>query len=267
MSEHEAIEALRTLGLSNYEAQVFVALQQLGTATAQEISRLSNVPRSHVYGTAEDLADRGLVEIVESTPKSFRPVALETARRQLRERMKRTQERAFQHLEDVQDDRADDYDERNVSTLRGQEPIRDRILDLVADAERQVVFVGAKNEFVDADLETALHERADHGIFVLVVTESEELADRLDESPVQVVVSAGESSGGYAGRTLLVDEATVLLSVPTADDRTEPFEEIALWTSGTSIGRILARFVHAGMEYGLDEEYPASTEGTDSRHG
>ena len=62
--------------------------------------------------------------------------------------------------------------------------------------------------------------------------------------------------GGFAGRTLLVDDATVLLSVPTEDDHSDPFEEVALWTANTSIGHILTRFIHAGMQAGLDE-YPA----------
>jgi sugar-specific transcriptional regulator TrmB len=90
MSTHEAVEALRELGLSNYEARVFVALQRLGSGTAQEVSQVSDVPRSQVYGAADDLAARGLLEVVESSPKAFRPVDLSTARDQLTETTTRT---------------------------------------------------------------------------------------------------------------------------------------------------------------------------------
>ena len=260
MSEREAVEALRTLGLSNYEAQVFVALQRLGTGTAQDVSRLSDVPRSHVYGTADDLADRGLVEVVESSPKRFRPVDLETARELLRERIERQQETAFEHLESVQNDTAAEYDERHVSTVRGRQPIHDRIVELVESADRQVVFVGVTDDLVDGELATAIRERADAGAFVMLVTEDRAVADRFEGDPVRVTVSSAGRSDGFAGRTVLVDEATVLLSVPTTDDRVEPFEEVALWTANTSIGRILARFVHAGMAHGLGDDYPVSTD-------
>jgi sugar-specific transcriptional regulator TrmB len=262
MSAHQAVEALRTLGLSNYEAQVFVALQQLGTGTAQDVTRVSEVPRSQVYGAADDLADRGLIELVESSPKRFRPVSLETARQQLRTRLERQQERAFENLEAVQDDRADQHDERHVSTIRGRQPIRDRMVEVVADADHQVVFAGATDAIVHDDLEAALGERAEAGLTVMLVTGDQALAERFADSDVRVAVSEASGSGGYAGRTLLVDRATVVLSVPTAEDHPEPFEEVALWTVDTSIGRILARFVHAGMQAGLDEEYPATVDPT-----
>lgn len=260
MSEHEAVEALRSLGLSNYEAQVFVALQGLGTGTAQEVSRLSEVPRSQVYGAADDLADRGLVEVVESSPKTFRPVALETARSQLRERIERQQEVAFDHLASIQHDSTDDSDERHVSTLRGRQPIYDRTVDLVEKADSQVVFVGATEAFLDDALVAELREQAASGVFVMVVTEQPELSARFTDSDVRAIASEPDHTDSYAGRTLLVDDATILLSVPTADDRPEPFEEIALWTAETSIGRILARFVHAGMEHGLGDDYPATAD-------
>lgn len=257
MSKHEAVEALRALGLSNYEAQVFVALQQLGTGTAQEVGRHSEVPRSHVYGTAESLADRGLLEVVESSPKTFRPVDLETAAKQLRRDIERKHDRAFEHLESLQNERADVYDEGHVSTLRGRQPIYDRMVDLVGRANRQLVLIGANDEFVDETLREELLDRARADVFVMVVTGDQALERRLTDTPVRVVVSPADTPDGYTGRTLLVDEATVLLSVPTRDDETKPFEEVALWTAETSIGHILARFVHAGMEYGLNGEYPA----------
>jgi sugar-specific transcriptional regulator TrmB len=255
MSAHDAVEALEALGLSSYEAQVFVALQRLGTGNAQEIADVSDVPRSQVYGAADDLADRGLVEIVESSPKAYRPVSIETAREQLRVRLERQHERAVENLEAVHNEEADHADEGAVATLRGRQPIVDRSAALVADATELVVLVGATDETMAESLADALRERATAGVTVVVVTDDPALAARFDDDAVRVVHSEASGEESYAGRTLLVDEATVLLSVPTEDDH-EPFETVALWTAGTSIGRILARFVHAGMEAGTDEPWP-----------
>ncbi len=58
MDESDAIEALEELGLSNYEAKVFVALQRLGTGTARDIHQATDVPRSQVYGAAESLQEQ-----------------------------------------------------------------------------------------------------------------------------------------------------------------------------------------------------------------
>ncbi|HET7324565.1 MAG TPA: helix-turn-helix domain-containing protein, partial [Halococcus sp.] len=56
----DAIAALKRLGLSSYEAQVFVALQRISRGSARDIDRVTDVPRSQVYGAAEQLEERGL---------------------------------------------------------------------------------------------------------------------------------------------------------------------------------------------------------------
>jgi len=252
MSAHEAVEALRELGLSNYEARVFVALQRLGTGTAQAVARASEVPRSQVYGAADDLAARGLVEVVESSPKEYRPVGLDRAREQLRERVERQHERAFDNLEAVRGDHADHASGSAVATLHGHDPIQDRVAALVATAEEAVFLVGARTGDLHADVLAALDERAADGVDVTVVTGDAELGDRL--AGARVVHSPASGDEGYAGCTLLVDDATVLLSVPADGDHAEPYDEVAMWTANTSIGRILARFVHAGMQAGIERE-------------
>jgi len=262
MSTHEAVEALRELGLSNYEARVFVALQRLGSGTAQEVSQVSDVPRSQVYGAADDLAARGLLEVVESSPKAFRPVDLSTARDQLTARLERERERAFENLDAVEGERDHHENGGSVSTLRGTRPIRERVADLVADATEQVVVVGADETLLTGTVADALRERATAGVFVMLATRDPAVRERFDDDPVRVMLVPDAHHGGFTGRTVLVDDATVLLSVPTEDGAGEPFAEVALWTAGTSIGRILARFIHAGMQSGL-EDYPADTAGLD----
>ena len=54
--ETAARTALERLGLSTYEAGVFVALEKLGRGTAREIAEATDVPRSQVYGAAEHIA-------------------------------------------------------------------------------------------------------------------------------------------------------------------------------------------------------------------
>ncbi|WP_115865384.1 TrmB family transcriptional regulator [Halorussus litoreus] len=262
MSAHEAVEALKELGLSNYEAQVFVALQRLGTGTAQEVSQLSDVPRSQVYGAADDLADRGLLEVVESSPKQYRPVSLPTAREQLRARVEREHERAFDNLDALRDEHADRADEGSVSTLHGRHAIHERVVDLVERADDRVILVAGVAELLSDEVVAALRDRADDGASVLVLTTDPAVEELLDGFGGRVVVTSrertGESSdgaGGFTGRTLLVDDATVLLSVVADEDSPEPFEETALWTAETRIGHILAAFVHAGMQSGTGNDY------------
>jgi sugar-specific transcriptional regulator TrmB len=251
MSAHEAVEGLKRLGLSSYEAGVFVALHRLGTGSASEVSRSSEVPRSQVYGAAESLADRGLIEVVEGSPKRYRPVSLDTARRQLRERIDREEARAFESLASLQGEDADTSDE-GVATVKGRHALDERIASLVGTATDRVMLVAWTDDHLTPAIEEALRERAAAGVVAVVVTEAAALAENLDDSGVRVIVAPSKPAGGVTGRTLLVDEATVLLSVES-DDEADP-TETGLWTAHSDIGHILAQFVHAGMMYGVESE-------------
>ncbi|MFW6018187.1 MAG: TrmB family transcriptional regulator [Halapricum sp.] len=251
MSEREAAESLETLGLSNYEAQVFVALQRLGGGTAQDVSRHSEVPRSQVYGAADDLAERGLLEVVESSPKTYRPVELSTARQLLTERLERETTRAFDTLEQL---RASDRSPTggDVATLRGRQPIDDRIAALVADADATVVFVSPTAGSLSEGIVTALREADRTDVSVTVVTAEPSLHDRFDDAGIEVFVMSEDNPADFAGRALMVDDRTVLLA---AETDSSPVEEEALWTGDSSIGRILAAFMRSGMESGRDRHY------------
>jgi DNA-binding MarR family transcriptional regulator len=114
--------ALQRLGLSEYEAETFVALQQIDSGSASDVAEVSNVPRSPVYGAADDLEDRGLLDVQQTTPKRYRAVSSEEAREQLRREFEREQEQAFDALAEIEPDLADgDVPQETIWTVRGQE--------------------------------------------------------------------------------------------------------------------------------------------------
>jgi sugar-specific transcriptional regulator TrmB len=248
MSTQDAIAALRRLGLENYQAQVFVALQQLGAGTAADISDVSEVPRSQVYGAADDLVERGLAEVTESTPKEYRPVSLDAARAQLTERIEREQDRAFENLDALRTSEDEPTGEQAVSTLRGHQPIDDRIAELIARARARVVFVAPAASSLSTAIDEALRAAASDGVAVTVVTAEASVRERFADDPVDVVVMGEDNPADFAGRALMVDGSTVLLAVATDD----AVGEEAMWTADTSIGHILAQFMQSGMESGRE---------------
>ncbi len=85
----EAISALELLGLSNYEAKVYLALLRLGEATAQEISKESGIPYSRIHGVLNSLADKGLIEVILLRPKKYRLINPQLALNILADKLKR----------------------------------------------------------------------------------------------------------------------------------------------------------------------------------
>ncbi len=249
MTDADAAAALKRLGLSNYEAQVFVALQEIGEGTAKAISDRSGVPRSQVYGAADELAERGLVEVLNSSPKAYRPVGLEAAREQLKTRLEDEQERAFNRLESIRNAAPADRTEESIATLRGRAPITERITALLETASQQIAMAVPSASALADPIEATLRERANDGVTVRVMTAEPAVAETFEKDPIDVFVMDEDNPADFAGRGMMVDDSTVLLAVEPADPEDS---EQALWTADTTFGHILAQFMKSGMQSGID---------------
>ena len=234
----DPIEALESLGLSNYESRVFVALQKLGTGTAKDVSGVAEVPRSQVYGAAESLESRGLIEIQQSTPKSYRPVPLEEAKSRLVERFETNRERAFEYLDRVKDEQASSAEEREgVWRLTGAAAIEGRMRQLIESASDRIVVGFNEGVEFSPELQELLSERAGSGVFVVVVDEDPDSVPDIEGVLVHGIPHNLRDSK-QAGRLLIVDDDTVLMSV--IDDEGE---ETAVWSARTGFARVLIPLV------------------------
>ncbi|WP_123533017.1 TrmB family transcriptional regulator [Halosimplex salinum] len=254
--EDAAAEALQRLGLSKYEAAVFIALERLGTGTARDVDRMTDVPRSQVYGAAENLEERGLVEVQQSNPIQYRAVPLEEARETLAERFEREQERAFEYLETVRrgTDHEDEHQE-GVWTVHGQDNVSSRIRQIVADAEERVLFASSP-ELVDEEVVAALGERAEE-VDVWVsgeYVEDPDVAAAFEDSPVQIMSFPEELTASAAGRMLAVDGDTVLLSVLGGEDLPGVRMETAIWSSDTGIATVLLQLLRSHLGETVEEK-------------
>lgn len=255
-SEHDAVESLEHLGLSNYEARVFVALQKLGTGTAREVHRVADIPRSQVYGAADELEARGLVEIQQSTPKRYRPVSLDAARSHLTRRLEQEQERAFDYLETVQREQRGEETRDDVWTIRGRESIDDRTVDLATGATDWVLFAAATPSSVPDELVEVLIDRADEGVDIVVVSENPDVLAKFDDALFPVVQPVREPPAEVMGRVLLSDNNTILLSVLADANLPGVTDETAIWSADSAMAAVLVQVVRGGIMSVVDMDTP-----------
>lgn len=239
MDEEDAVEALTRLGLTTYEARVFVALQQLGTGSASDIAEITAVPRSQVYGAAEDLQSRGLLDVQQTRPTVYRPVSPEEAERRLLSQLESVGQDAFAYLDDVRGS-ADNDEERSeaIWTVRGQPNVRDRVIDLIGDADKRVVYGTPDPELLEAELLAALQAAAEDGIDVTVISDEPAVLGAVPESIETVRQPADDQPDVSTARLLLVDSDTLLMGVISADLGDDG--EIAFWSAGTSFATVLS---------------------------
>lgn len=71
-SVEEITASLRELGLGGYAAGAFGALARATEATAADLVRETGIPDSKIYYALDELVEKGLVEVQEGKPKTFR---------------------------------------------------------------------------------------------------------------------------------------------------------------------------------------------------
>jgi sugar-specific transcriptional regulator TrmB len=79
LNRDEWVQKLKKMGLSGYEAQVYLALLGETRAPASRVVRKSGVPQSKVYGALSSLVERGFAEQILGDVKLYRGIAPEQA--------------------------------------------------------------------------------------------------------------------------------------------------------------------------------------------
>ena len=67
----ENIEVLKGIGLTMYEAEAYVTLTSLISATAVEVSEKSGIPRSKIYDVLKKLSEKNFIEIEDGRPLTY----------------------------------------------------------------------------------------------------------------------------------------------------------------------------------------------------
>jgi len=104
MSASRITESLRRIGLTSYESEAYLALLKSRELTAEEISKTTSVPITRVYGTLEQLMQKGFARIVESRPKKFHAISPEEAKREYLTHVRRNFETNLLTMEETMRD-------------------------------------------------------------------------------------------------------------------------------------------------------------------
>jgi len=247
MQDEDAIQGLKRLGLTTYEARVFIALQKLGKGTASEVSEVADVPRSQVYGAADGLEERGLVETRQSTPTVYRPVPLEQARRQLLDQLAETGAETFDYLETVQNSAGMEERSESIWLIDGRDAISSRTVSIAADSTDRLLYATEDPKLMEQEIMDTLQVAVGNGVSVVVASVNPAALEQVPESIGQYRVSEERRMDVNTGRLLLADDMTILLSTRPADIG-DTDEEIAFWTAETSFAAVLVELAEGWMQ-------------------
>ena len=244
-TESEAIDAFERLGLTSYEAKVFIALQRVGSGTARDVARVTDVPRSQVYSVAESLEERGLLEVQQSNPIRYRGVPVDQARAILEARIEKERERAFSYVESIRTEEPLEEEREAVWTIRGSSLVSDRIVELLEAAEERIVFGSRVPSLFSDQITELILERADSDLDVTVICRPDSIRERFAAHETITVTHPPphRSDDDRSGRIVIVDDDRILLSVVDEDD-----EETAIWSADSLFASVLIQLIEESEE-------------------
>lgn len=129
------VEGLKKLGLTEYEAKAYAALVGLGEATAREIHEASKVPRTRIYDTLRDLAEKGFVEFIHGSPTYYRVFEPERVIERLRENLLETIDLSEKELKNLN---LEVRGSSPVWCVRSEWAIKNRIKDFLGTVDKDL---------------------------------------------------------------------------------------------------------------------------------
>jgi len=230
-----AIEQLEQFGLSAYAARTFVALITLGTGTAKDVSRISDVPRTRVYDAVDELHGQGLVDVQQSSPKQFWAISAHTTVRKFEREMDHRTSVLLTALDELEPvERSEE--QRGVWTVDGQPAVTDRVVDFIDGADDEIVYMTV-DEVLTENILDALAAAAERGVKISLGGVSKDVRERIQNeiSGVELFDSLWVWSDTPAGRLMMVDGTETLVSVlVNGEDAapSDPRSETAIWGAG-----------------------------------
>ncbi|NUE01306.1 TrmB family transcriptional regulator [Halorubraceae archaeon YAN] len=224
-----AIEQLEALGLSAYAARTFVALTTLQCGTAQEVSEVSDVPRTRVYDAVTELKERGLVEIQQSVPKQFWAISAQTAGTKLTQEYQGRIETLVEMLTQIRPQHASTRAEQ-LEILHHTEAVENRIQEMLESATETIIY--GIYQHPSQHVMSHLTNATNRGVSVTIgvgpqITESTIEQLRSSQITIEHITDAVENP---IGQLLIVDDTTACISAPI--DEQSQMQAAAVYADG-----------------------------------
>ncbi|HTX44539.1 MAG TPA: helix-turn-helix domain-containing protein, partial [Methanocella sp.] len=188
MSDKWTMEALKRLGLTEYEAKAYMALNLIGAGTVSDIHLSSGVPRSAVYGALTKLEEKGLIDVEQSKPMRYRSVAPAKAIERLTGAIEADSEKARTYLEEAHTRAEGQAPAEAVWTVRGAMNLYNKLSEMIQGAHDNIIYIATDPMYFNyqelypifGNIMDMIQKKAGEGVRVrLVCTDQKTAADAL----------------------------------------------------------------------------------------
>ncbi len=247
-----AVESLRDLGLTEYEAKVYTALVKIRSGTASDIHLVSGIPRSAVYGALNRIEERGIVEVQSSKPMRYRAVPPEIALEKLKNNFIAESEDALASLKEIYQTQRIEAREEAIWTISGVKNVSDKIIEMIRGTQNDIIFAASYPSFheiaktypIFENVKGEIINKIEEGVTVRVTgSRSEGLEEITKDIPGAQIRAFPADKSTASGGILIVDGKEVLIAIMSENADTGMYDLMAIYMEGVGAASIFKHFV------------------------
>ncbi len=249
--QKNVINQLRDFGLNSYESKLWTALLSRGTATAGELSDITNVPRSRAYDVLESLEKKGFIIMKLGKPIKYLAVEpdhvlervknkiLEDAEIQTQIINKFEGSELLDELKLLHETGVKKVDLSNLSGLfKGRKNIYHNIDKKIKAAKKQVIIHTTESGiFSELSLKSTLKKAKERGVKVLIAAP---LTSQNQIAASQLVKFSEIKNTATGGRFYIFDDEDVIFMLASDTDVNQTYDS-AVWVNSPSFASSLKK--------------------------
>jgi sugar-specific transcriptional regulator TrmB len=233
---------LKSLGMTKYEALVYIALLRVSDATATEIHGISGVPRASVYPVLDQLKEKELVTVSQSSPKRFAALPPEEGIGNMLSRIERDAASAQEALTAICQERMDIErgEQELIWNVYGISAIRKKILDLLTHA-RHGIRLMAHPRILSDDIKKVISQRAGDLPLELVTQQWDgDSSGAIQLSTIktpEIPRDMDRAKDLMAGGIFIIDDQKVMVVMGSGEE-----DSVALYSESAGFVRFFSRY-------------------------
>lgn len=260
--EEDVIKILNDLGLTNYEARVYLTLISLGAMTATQLSFQAKIPRPKVYGAIRKLVEKGLVFILPEKPEKYTGASpsifysiLEDRARQIRttNTIIKILEKKYKEMK-----RSEYESEREILVIKGRENIYQKIKEAANRMRKEALLLTTANGLIRTyrGFKDLIAKKKGKGINLKIITcinqfNYEFVEKLISLSPKEIQIRHMNELTKM--RILIIDNKEMILFEAVPDNiSTSSMADIGIWTNSKSFLSLMKYCFYAYWERASD---------------
>nr|WP_292467783.1 helix-turn-helix domain-containing protein [Methanolobus sp.] len=256
------LTSLQNLGLTSYEAKVFIALIKNECATVSALHLDSGVPNSAIYGSLKKLEKRGIIEYQNTKPMRYRCLPPEEAIAKLKRDYEEECDTVLTELKEMYGVCSCGGDEGPIWTLKGTRNVTDKFIQMIEGAKKDILVMSSLTPFrtlaekypsLKKDHTTIIgifnRKITNEGISIRFISSHEDEARRLsDLVPLASVKvnSVKDTCMDLKSFVVVVDANEMIVEILKEDEGEADL--MAVWASAEEFSHTISHLLNAKWE-------------------